>query len=194
MNIINITFGIGRLSMCLQSYFPQCFDHVRGKGRSESPEKSQFHPIGENNKSCKSFFFVSAFSILGKSLLHALCPSVRKSWKKNFFSSKFYFLLAKQCFSWFWKTRGTYFGKNSAGQNALHNANIDSRDSDLRSSPIVCIVIGDTLMMYRRPLLRSSPLRYSEYVWGIYKWAWLQKIKKIVQWMQTNAADSFFVE
>jgi hypothetical protein len=48
---------------------------------------------------------------------------------RNFFSSKFYFSLAKQCFSWFWKTPGTYLGKNSAGQNwgkiALYNANID---------------------------------------------------------------------
>ncbi len=43
------------------------------------------------------------------------------------------------------------------------------RDSDLRSSPVVGIVIGDTRMMKRRPPHLPPPLLYSEYVWGLYK-------------------------
>jgi hypothetical protein len=38
------------------------------------------------------------------------------------------------------------------------------------------IVIGDARMLKRRPPHLPPPLLYSEYVWGLYKWAWLQEI------------------
>ncbi len=67
-------------------------------------------------------------------------------------------------------------------------------DSDLQSLPVVSMVFGDIRMIKRRPphlpLLSSTP-NTSEVFINEHDF---RKLKKIVQRMQTNAADSFFVE